>query len=408
MRALLLRLVAVLLTFVVAAQLVGALLAARREGTDRSALLGLVAKDGLAHVIAELDAAPPDARGPRAHEVGDAHGVVTWVGEDPPPLPRFAPASARVSGALADGTPVVVQALPMGGPRGGPALGQIGFVAVVVAAVVLVLARPIARDLDGLGADLGRLGGDDLAVRVRLPDRGPVRPLAEAINALAARIEALVGGQRALLQAVSHELRTPPARMRFRLDGLAEEPDPAVRARRVAELEGDLDAMDGLVGEILSFVRFDGAPVEGAEIDVGAAVDAAIDRVRPLRTDLPIARVGEDRLARLLVPERWFVRAVENLLTNAQRHARGRVDVGIAWEGGLVVHVDDDGPGIPVAERARVLEPFVTGDAARTTGGVGLGLAIARRIVERGGGRLTIGDGPLGGARVTARFAVTS
>lgn len=400
MRALLLRLVGVLLALVVVAQVAGALAAAGRERAGREALLTLVANEGLATVIRELDPLPADARPRRLHEIDEPHGVVAWVGEAPPPWPHGPP---RVSGALADGTPVVVQAMPLGGPPfgGGALVGQIALVVVVVGAVGLVLVRPIARDLDGLGADVTALGGADLAARVRVPADGPARPLAEAINALAARVEALVGGQRALLQAVSHELRTPPARIRFRLDALADEPDAAARARTVAEIEADLDALDALVGEVLTFVRVDGAPIAPAVIDTDAVFDEVIARVRVLRPAVAIAREGGGP-ATVAVPERLFARVVENLLTNAQRHAAARVAVTIAP--GPVVHVDDDGPGVPAADRDRVLEPFVTGDPARATGGVGLGLAIARRIVERGGGRIAIGDGPLGGARVSAWF----
>ena len=404
MRALLLRLVAVLLAFVVAAQLVGALVAAGREREDQTAVSTIIASDGLAHLVAELDATPAADRVRRAHDVAHEHGVVAFVGEPAPPPRPFGPRTAQVQGVLADGTPLVVEALPLGRPHGPWLVGQIAFVALVVAAVVGVLARPIARDLDALGEDLRGIGGADLAARVRVPARGPVVPLAEAINALAARIQGLVGGQRALLQAVSHELRTPPARMRFRLEGLADEPDAAERARRVAELERDLDGMDALIAEVLSFVRFDDAPAAPASFDVAAAVDEAVCLVSPLREGVAIGRTGEVATWRFGVPERWFGRVVENLLTNAQRHARLRVDVRVEAGAELVVHVDDDGPGVPVADRARVLEPFVTGDEARTTGGVGLGLTIARRIVERGGGRLEIGDSPLGGARVTARF----
>ena len=103
-------------------------------------------------------------------------------------------------------------------------------------------------------------------------------------------------------------------------------------------------------------------------------------------------------------------RAVSNLLRNAVRHAKGRVAVlGEAAGGTLRLHVDDDGPGMPEADRARVLEPFVRLDAARSrdAGGAGLGLALASRLAEAHGGSLSVGDAPLGGARLTLTLPLT-
>ena len=100
-------------------------------------------------------------------------------------------------------------------------------------------------------------------------------------------------------------------------------------------------------------------------------------------------------------------RAVLNLVTNAVRHARERVRVtGSAAADGVQLHVDDDGPGIPVGERERIFEPFRRLDDSRSAdaGGAGLGLAIVQRIMSVHGGRVLVGDSPLGGARFTLVF----
>jgi signal transduction histidine kinase len=106
--------------------------------------------------------------------------------------------------------------------------------------------------------------------------------------------------------------------------------------------------------------------------------------------------------ASVLADQRLFLRAIENLLRNAVRHAGNRVQLVLTDdEDSIRVSVHDDGPGIPEALREKAMTPFVRveADRSRTSGGVGLGLAIASRIMDRHGGRLEIGDSPLGGAK---------
>lgn len=309
---------------------------------------------------------------------------------------------------LSDGSTLVVR--PRSGPppvgpgevllQGVVVLGSVGLVA-------WLLARPLARDLSALEAGVGALGGEALSTRVPVPKTGPVRTLATALNGMADRIERLVIGQRTLVQAVSHELRTPHARLRFRLDALAATVDAGDRERLRGEIERDLDEVDDLLDELLAYLRVDAEPVpaDSTAWRLVDAIDAVVDRIHPLRPDRLIDVDVPD--ATLRVGQRWFERAVANLLTNALRHAhtqlhiRGRVDGDT-----LVLDVDDDGPGIPPEARARALEPFVTGDASRTrgTGGIGLGLAIVRRVLERSGGTITLGEASLGGLRATTRW----
>jgi len=119
--------------------------------------------------------------------------------------------------------------------------------------------------------------------------------------------------------------------------------------------------------------------------------------------------VADDLVAR--AEPRLFARAVENLLRNALRYARERVVVS-AWvtEGRLEVAVRDDGPGSPAEARERVFQPFGRLDRSRSRaeGGAGLGLAIARRIVERHGGSTGILDAPEGGAELRTRWPLTA
>ena len=114
--------------------------------------------------------------------------------------------------------------------------------------------------------------------------------------------------------------------------------------------------------------------------------------------------------ARVLGDPRYLERLVRNLGDNAAHHAAGRVDLSLAASDGHVsLIVDDDGPGIPAADRDRVFERFVRLDEGRDRGegGSGLGLAIAREVARAHGGEVTLADSPLGGLRAEVRLPAT-
>jgi signal transduction histidine kinase len=141
-----------------------------------------------------------------------------------------------------------------------------------------------------------------------------------------------------------------------------------------------------------------------SDLAVLAELHAPDDREVLVHAELP-------EKAEVHADPRLFQRALENLLRNAVRYGKSVVEVSIAEiDGYLHVVVDDDGPGIPVEERERVLQPFVRieADRDRDTGGAGLGLAIVSRIVRRHGGTISVDDAPLGGARITTTWPSTS
>lgn len=256
------------------------------------------------------------------------------------------------------------------------------------------LTRPVVRDLERLETASRALAAGDLTVRSGIVEPGPVEELGRTFDTMASRVEGLVANQRNLLHAVSHEVRTPLARLRFRIDSLPDGVD-------VAALDGDLQAIDRLLQELLDYQALEQRPNEAPCDDPGAVVAAVVERMRVLggaTVELEVAPgttivMGQDALVRVL----------ENLLSNAQRHARSRVRVSLRARH---LSVEDDGPGIPESERERVFEPFVTGDPSRSRqlGGVGLGLAIAQRTAQRWGGRLVVGSSELGGARFDLDF----
>ena len=281
--------------------------------------------------------------------------------------------------------------------------------------VALALLVPIAlwsrshwQGLQSLSRVADEFGAGKLSARVHMQPSSSSYPLAERINHMADRIEALLVSQKNLLNSVSHELRTPIARLEFALELLdAKANDPALR-KRIADMEGDVLELNSLVNELLGMARLDSERAPHRE-----TVDLA-DLLRTVETSLP---PGQPVLAIDCAPDagtieadpRLLERALSNLLRNAQKYAASTIRMTARREGSRVtIAVEDDGPGIPVEERERIFEPFYRLDRSRdrATGGFGLGLSIARKGVLLHGGTLQVETAPSGGARFVAVLPV--
>ena len=271
----------------------------------------------------------------------------------------------------------------------------------ILTIVSLPLARRIANPIDSLIAAAQRLGSGDLRSRTGITRRDDIGDLARAFDEMADRIEKLLRNEKELLANVSHELRTPLARMKVALE-LAAEGDSAAAKRYMNEVATDITELEHLVQDVLTTARFElsdgrdgGLPPLRLE-DVGsdelvreaAARFATAHPQRRLELTLP-AQAPPLRADGVLLR-----RAVDNLLDNAAKYSEPNtpVQLGLATEGGdVVLTVCDHGVGIPEADMEKLFTPFFRGDRSRSrvTGGFGLGLALARRIVEAHGGTLT-------------------
>jgi signal transduction histidine kinase len=164
-----------------------------------------------------------------------------------------------------------------------------------------------------------------------------------------------------------------------------------------------------MVEDLLALARLDERPgaIQSREVELAEVAREVADRIPPASAEL---RLELDGGARVRGDRQALGRAVQNLLDNAARHATRHVRVWVGhWDGLAVLAVDDDGPGIPAADRERVFERFTRLDDARSRehGGAGLGLAIAREIVRAHGGELTAEDGAPG-ARLVMRLPADS
>lgn len=278
----------------------------------------------------------------------------------------------------------------------------VGLVALTVLGGAMVATlRPLERQLERITAAADAIAGGDLAARAeQARDDEPGR-LARSFNAMAARVQTMVETRRSLLHGVSHELRTPLARLKFALELLDASHDEQTRRRRIDEMLDDVAELEALVAELLSYSELEGdAPLQLEELDLGPVVEGLTEEAARLRPDVELEFV-ELPVPSLQLDPRMVQRSIGNLVTNAVRYAGGRVLVTLQRQGSEVrVRVEDDGPGVPADDRERIFQPFVRLDAARSrdAGGIGLGLALARRAARAHDGELLVEDSPLGGA----------
>jgi two-component system OmpR family sensor kinase/two-component system sensor histidine kinase QseC len=241
-----------------------------------------------------------------------------------------------------------------------------------------------------------------------LPDE--VAPLVNALNALLERLQHALGTQRAFVADAAHELRSPLTALRLQLQLLGRARDDTTRSEATQGLAASIERASRLVEQLLALARNEpgAAATERMALDLGALVrdslaDVAVLAMQRGSTVLlvpgpPVAVLG-DRVALALL--------VRNLVDNALRYSPpgARVELRCLYEGSHpLLRVDDSGPGIPAEDRERVFDRFHRRASGNETGS-GLGLAIVRSIAERHGAEVTLGDSPLGGLRVTVRFA---
>ncbi|MFZ5482462.1 MAG: sensor histidine kinase [Myxococcota bacterium] len=217
---------------------------------------------------------------------------------------------------------------------------------------------------------------------------------------VAAREQALTGGLAAM---VAHEVRNPVHALGLHLRLLERAKDDAARAAAVDYVRGELTALRGVVDMFLDFARMDAARRE--DVDVAAIADGVLTRLRPVWPGVRLAR-GWDGAHPARLDPKLVELALVNLATNACQAISGagrgtevRVELA-ARDGGIVLAVEDDGPGIAPDLAGRLFEPFVTG---RTTG-TGLGLAVVRRAAQAHGGEARILLPSGGGARFEVFF----
>ncbi len=267
--------------------------------------------------------------------------------------------------------------------------------AVLTVALAIHFLRKQVRPLLRLAEAAESFGMGRIDVELTPHGAREVRRAARAFLAMRERIQRQVQQRTQMLAGVSHDLRTPLTRMKLELAMLP-------RTEMVENLEVEVRAMERMVDGYLAFARGEEAEAP-APTDLGVVLRDLVERARGQTGEVRLACDGDLTLE---IRPLSIRRALDNLIDNAARYG-SHVAVTAAREGAaIVVTVDDDGPGIPLQAREDVFKPFQRMDEARgaDTGGVGLGLTIARDAVRHHGGDVVLGDSPSGGLRAVVRL----
>jgi len=235
-----------------------------------------------------------------------------------------------------------------------------------------------------------------------------VARLATAFNQMLTALDASRTRQRQLVADASHELRTPLTSLRTNIDLLtmsAFAPDSGLsdeaRGELLEDIRAQIEELTTLIGDLTELAREDPVSPQVEPVDLAEVVDHAVQRVR---------RRAPDLLWEVFTRPWWVVgeapaleRAVTNLLDNAAKWSPPEGKVTVRLSDGVLT-VDDQGPGIPEQERARIFDRFWRSDVARTLPGSGLGLAIVRQVAERHAGTVEATGNASGGARLVLRL----
>ncbi len=262
---------------------------------------------------------------------------------------------------------------------------------VVVAGVTWLVTRRALRPVEGIRSEMAAItASTDLSRRVPVPSsRDEIGRLARTTNETLAALETSVERQRRFVADASHELRSPIASLRTQLEVGVAHPELLDVPGAVA----DTVRLQRLAADLLLLARLDaGERPAAARVDLAALVREELSQRAGDR--IPVG-TGELAGVEVAGSRGQLGRVLGNLLDNAQRHAAGQVRVSVLRAGEwAVLRVEDDGPGVPAADRERIFERFVRLDDARARddGGAGLGLAIARDVAVRHGGTLAVRD----------------
>ena len=308
---------------------------------------------------------------------------------------------------LGDGSTVGIEALVPAPPNlvafgTRSVLFYLPFLTVAIAILTIWATRRVTAPLRAFSDAAERLGNERSAPL--LPEQGPaeLQRAARSFNRMQEQIKRFIEERTRTLAAISHDLRTPITRLRLRVEAAVENVEEQRKMLR------DLYRMERMVSSALSFLR-DGAPDEPpVSVDLASILQSVCDGFSDMGYDARY--VGPPTFAMRGRPD-LLGRAVANLVENAAKYGSVvTVDLARRDGGTAILQIDDDGPGIPDDEKAKAFDAFYRLDAARDgdSGGFGLGLSIAKAIVELHGGRIELANRAPHGLRVVVILPISA
>jgi len=266
-----------------------------------------------------------------------------------------------------------------------------------LAFIALIWVWPLSRDIKTLRNATKEFGQANWDTQITLSSRSQVLPLAITFNEMAQQISTLIENQKHLSNAVSHEIRTPLARLKFALALMPQyckpESDEQRRTDFLNDMQQDVKEMENLLQELLTYASLESQrkEVQLEHCDLSVLTKQTIDRLSST-TAAPIVFENSEGPVYLMGDPSLIERAIQNLITNAQRFGRQSIQVEIKQTPELIsLSVTDDGQGIPFEDQCKIFEPFYRSQSVQNGNkGHGLGLAIIKRIMERHNGKVTL------------------
>lgn len=290
----------------------------------------------------------------------------------------------------------------------------IPIVVLVLGGIVWWLVGRTLRPVEAIRTEVAAIGAAQLDRRVPVPDSDDeIGRLASTMNAMLDRLQRAATPQQEFVADASHELRSPLTRIRTEVEVALTQHrgnDRGTFDRVLTSVLDDTGELQRLVDDLLHLARSDAGLRSGVRqpVDLDDLVFREAGRLKDGGHEIDLTNVSA---AQVIGDPAQLTRVVRNLLDNATRHARQVVRVELSEVGGVArLVVIDDGPGVPIPERERIFERFTRLDDARTRddGGAGLGLPIARDIVEAHGGELVLSvDDGVDGACFVVRMPLT-
>jgi signal transduction histidine kinase len=292
------------------------------------------------------------------------------------------------------------------------AIVGLGILSIIVLGLGLVagalIAQQIARPIRRLGIAAGRVASGDLDARAPIEGSAEQQSLARSFNEMTERVSRLLRSQRDFVADASHELRTPLTGLRLQLEEVRDvTPDSDPRAQRLDAGMSEVDRLSQMVDELLVLSRAGEHEQPGTKVELNEAVDRALERWRKAAddADVDLVRGTDDGASTVWCTAADLDRALDALIENAIRYCRPKSRVTIA-PGRDRIEILDEGPGLESGEEEAVFERFHRGRAGRQgVTGTGLGLPIARELVEQWGGSVSIANRDGRGARAVIEWS---
>jgi len=273
--------------------------------------------------------------------------------------------------------------------------------------VVGLWLRPLLKDINLITRGAQRFAADYREPLATADDTTELTGLAKNLDDMSARLSGLIQSQKELIAALSHEMRTPLARIRFAIAVMGNNANDKLQ-QQLDAVGNDVQEIDELIATMLNYARLDHPDLRmnWQQVPVAPWLTQVQEKCR--HTDKNISIVSDEAIDTAWMDPRLMALALSNLLVNACRYADKRVKCSVsAHDDGYRIDVEDDGKGIPEAERESVFKAFTRIDDSRNreTGGYGLGLAIVARIASLHGGSAAAQlSEALGGARFTLQW----